>query len=275
MSVPFRLITTCPLGKGLDYPFQCFYTLISLCRDEFSVGQVYQSDVYDRDIGSFKETLDFYARDLHEVNKRNNEFYDRVVDMLYKRELNRLNTLCGRAPPRPKSPPAKPLAGVSSRKPAHSSPGNGHGVGASPSSSHASDSDSDVNSHGSTDTSRNVGMTKIKTSHDKTVRITGVQGCTGIFLHGDGFITGAHADPTSLPQTAALAAQEAMRTGTVTGIRIYGPSGANVNIVKATIERLVPHIIAYTQIYHDQPGVYDWEFVATQDGAVTMRRIPI
>ncbi|MCJ1241595.1 hypothetical protein MMC14_009601, partial [Varicellaria rhodocarpa] len=232
--------------------------------EEFGVEQIYQRDVYDRDVDSFQEPSDFYARDLHEISKRGNEFYDGIVDALYKRELNRLNTLFGRAPPRPKFPPTKPSTGGSSRK----SPSKGHGFGAS-GSSHSSDTDE------STDTSKIVGMAKIKTSHDKPVTIVGVQGCTGIFLHGDGFITGAHATPQELPQTAARAAQEAMRSGTATGIRIYGPSAANVKIVKETIERLIPHIIAYVQIYHDQPGVYDWEFKATQAGAVTMTRIPV
>ena len=186
---------------------------------------------------------------MHEINKRDNEFYNRIADALYKRELNRLNSLFGRALPRPISPPAKSSTHGFSRK----SPGKGHGFGAS-GSSHSSDTDE------STDMSKIVGMAKIKTSHDKSVNIVGVQDCTGIFLHGDRFITGAHATPQELPETAARAAQEAMRSGTVTGIRIYGPSAANVNIVKATIERLIPHIIAYVQIYHDPPGVHDWEF---------------
>jgi len=121
-------------------------------------------------------------------------------------------------------------------------------------------------SEGSTDTSVLVGMTRVKTSSEKTVRVVGVNGCTGIFLSGTGFNTGAHADPEEIPHRAKAAADQAKAKGTVTGITIYSPDAADgqqaATALRAVFPNVQPQMNKY-QIDMSQKAGYH-EFIAQQ-----------
>ncbi|KAH0564730.1 hypothetical protein GP486_001877 [Trichoglossum hirsutum] len=78
----------------------------------------------------------------------------------------------------------------------------------------------------------------VKASENKPIAIVGVNGCTGVFFHGDGFVTATHGNPDYLASEADAGASEAKNEGTVTAITIKAPSGSSdyktvENIVKA------------------------------------------
>lgn len=80
----------------------------------------------------------------------------------------------------------------------------------------------------STETSLYLGMKKVKTSILKAVTIAGLNGCTGIFLFGNhapghDFITGAHASPLDLLDTAQKAVDQARVFGKVTQFVVISP----------------------------------------------------
>jgi len=205
------------------------------------------SGLYERAFSEPYETAisDIYARDADLY-----DLYARKVENIYKRDLSRLNYLFARAPvnSRPSSP-APPAPKTPPR------PGT-------PSTSY-SDSEG---SEGSTKSAALVGMTRVKTSTSKDVRIVGVNGCTGIFLSGTGFITGAHAAPGEIPHRAKAAAAEAKSKGTVTGITIYSPDAADGNkaatALHADFPNVRPQMETYTEDESKKPGYY--EFTAAQ-----------
>ena len=252
-------------GDQLTYPghSRISYTLLTVSySEEAGYGALYQRDAYgnegydlyarnapefyERDAFDFyeRDVLNLYERDGYGLSERDNKFFARATDALYKRELNRLNTLFGRAPAPAKSP-------RSSRP-------------SSPNSHHSSDSDW---SAPSTDSARQVAMTKLKTSHDKKIRIVGVDGCTGIFIFGSGFITGAHAAPDDIPGTARRAAQEASQAGRVTSIRIIAPVKGDGSKAQEALRTALPGIPASTDTYAMMNKGF-WEFEATPGGPV-------
>ncbi|KAH0538330.1 hypothetical protein FGG08_005065 [Glutinoglossum americanum] len=90
----------------------------------------------------------------------------------------------------------------------------------------ASDDDcADVESLGSDRNLRYVGMGRTKTSRtgEKPIAVTGLNGCTGVFFHGEDFVTGTHADAGQVAEEAAAGAQEAKSVGEVTQITIKAP----------------------------------------------------
>jgi hypothetical protein len=118
-------------------------------------------------------------------------------------------------------------------------------------------------------------MTRVKTSKTKNVRIVGVNGCTGIFLSGPGFITGAHADPQEIPRRAKAAATEAKSTGTVTGITIYSPDAADGNSAAAALRSIFPNLRPQMETHHEDlskhPGFYEFNAVQGNPPQVTVK----
>lgn len=230
--------------------------------DIYARGFSESSELYERDDGLYaREVPNFsglyerafsepYETAIGEIYARDADLYDlyaRKAENIYKRELSRLNYLFARAPAG--SRPSTPAPNTPPR------PGT-------PSTSH---SDSDW-SEGSTESAALVGMTRVKTSTSKNVRIIGVNGCTGIFLSGAGFITGAHAAPGEIPHRAKAAAAEAKSKGTVTGITIYSPDAADGNkaatALHADFPNVRPQMQTYTEDKRKDAGYY--EFTAAQ-----------
>lgn len=231
--------------------------------DIYARGFSESSELYERDNGLYaREVPNFsslygrafsepYKTARSEISARDANLYDlyaRKAENIYKRELSRLNYLFARAPAG--SQPSTPAPNTPPR------PGT-------PSTSH---SDSDW-SEGSTVSAVQVGMTRVKTStSEKAVRLVGVNGCTGIFLSGTGFITGAHAAPGEIPHRAKAAADEAKSKGTVTGITIYSPDAADGNkaatALHADFPNVRPQMQTYTEDKRKRAGFY--EFNAAQ-----------
>ena len=80
----------------------------------------------------------------------------------------------------------------------------------------------------STDSSISVGMAEVKTSMNSAINLTGLNGCTGIFLFGNHessyeFTTGAHATPCDMVGTTERATEEAYLYGRVTMFVLISP----------------------------------------------------
>ena len=191
------------------------------------------TDIYDRDVDEF----DVYARDIDEIFERDlkdhilsrREASLDILDQFYKREAEILNDIVRRA------------------------------------KSHTS-SDSEW-SEGSTATSKQVGMTRQKTTKDKTMKVVGVNGCTAIFLFGKGFITGAHASPTELSGRAKSAGAEANGNGKVTSVTIVAPDAADGKKAEAAIKEVVKGapVLVHSYKIDTSANAGFWEFSANVD----------
>ena len=194
------------------------------------------------------------------------DLYARKVENTFKRELSRLNYLFARAPSG--TPPPKPHSRLGT-PPQRTSP--------RPGALSTSNSDSEM-SEGSTDAAALVGMTRVKTSTSKSVHIVGVNGCTGIFLSGAGFITGAHADPVKIPDRVRAAATEAKSHGTVTGITVYSPDSADAdetaNALRALFPDISPEMKPYPEDKRSKAGYWDFNARQGNPPRVTANFIP-
>ena len=94
------------------------------------------------------------------------------------------------------------------------------------------------------------------------MRVVGVNGCTAIFIFGQGFITGAHASPTELAGRAKSAGSEAKGTGKVTSITIVAPDAANGAAAEKGIKAAVPGVPVLVRNYkmdlNEEPGFYSF-----------------
>lgn len=211
-----------------------------------ALGQRDLHDIYSRDVADIyqRDEDEIYARgwsDRFEVYERDRDLYDlyaRKAENLYKRELSRLNYIFGRDPagnrpssPKPKSPSPKPPS--------------------RPGTPNAEDSGSDLSSTKSTTF---LQMGKIKTRTDKKVRLFGLNGCTGIFLFGQGFITGAHANPDEVAQTAISAADQAKAKGTVTSIVVYASNQGDSAKATDALRAIFPSVQVDKKFYKEDKG---------------------
>lgn len=109
--------------------------------------------------------------------------------------------------------------------------GNSHG---------GSPGTSSTDSMGSTESSRLVGLSKLKTSKEKSVTVSGVNGCTALMLQGECFVTGAHLHPEKSLEETQAAAREAQSHGTVHSVHIKSPDAPTTKGVKDEVKKTFP-----------------------------------
>jgi hypothetical protein len=123
---------------------------------------------------------------------------------------------------------------------------------------------SEPESLGSFDGVSYVGMGRTKTSDsDKTVAVAGVNGCTGIFYHGQRFVTATHADADAVALQAYGGAVEAAKYGAVNTITIKAPDDAVFGTARDAVLQRFPNAKIVQQNYAESttPGTF-WTFSA-------------
>ena len=293
MLLDVRLITTYVHGK-IYLPSPQGATILIKCNSEHSyldglyqrgISQTYARDAYDfheRDLDDLhiRDVFNLYSRGVDGFYGKGNKFHARDEECLNRHHRQKLGRRNEAPPSRPISP--SPAAISSPHRPSSPiSPGSASlssSRGPSRPLSRQSNVDSvEYNpSEGSTESAVNVGMTRFKTSKEKSVKLVGLDGCHGIFLIGHdrtgrSFITGTHTERLHCRSVIFQAAQQAKAEGTVTKIIIYAPHDVgdiyqtHVNeFMKAQLMEHFPSIHPTEKHYRSEPGTGYWVFVATQ-----------
>ena len=155
-------------------------------RSPAELNELYERDVdelYERDLDDLDERDidELYVRDLDELAFGSTMYARNAGDLLYARLVDDIASLASAGSKR-YAPELYARAGSRSGSPSGSrtgSPSGGSRGGSragSPGGDHQSDDESSFDgSEGSTDTARQVGMSKLKTTREKKIRILGVR----------------------------------------------------------------------------------------------------
>ena len=188
-------------------------------------------ELYERDLD------ELYGRDFDELAFGSTNIYARdAEDFITARLVDEIGDLTSTNGKRYAAPHLFARAGSYASSSSSASRGLSHAGSSSP--GHSSDGESIFDgSEGSTASAREVGVSKLKTTREKKIRIVGVNGCTGIVFFGQGFLTGGHMDSENLRPETVAAIAEARKNGDVPVVFIGGPSQAVIVAVQGEVRQ--------------------------------------
>ena len=140
----------------------------------------------------------------------------------------------------------------------------------------SSSSDDSGWSEGSTRTSRNVGLTRVKTSCMRNVKLVGFVEALGIFVWGKGWVIGAHTDDVDVEKTVNTVIEKVRICGTATDIKVIKEEGdasdAAATDAMIMLREAFPHAHLTAQAYAKK-DMGDYEFQASVKHPGDVKRV--